>query len=89
MEISSALASGFQGFQRASDAVTEATLTIHQQTAQSSQQLAPDFVPEPTAGPSIEQGLVTLTNELINAEANMKTVKTADEMLGSVIDVRV
>jgi hypothetical protein len=89
MEISSAFTSGFQGFQRASDAVTEATVNINQQTAQSSNQRALETPVEPSTGPSIEQSLVTLSNEQINAEANMKSVKTADEMLGSIIDLRV
>jgi hypothetical protein len=89
MEISSAFASGFQGFQRASDAVTEATVNINQQAAQSSNQRTLETPVESRTGPSMEQSLVTLGSEQINAEANLKSVKTADEMLGSIIDLRV
>jgi flagellar hook protein FlgE len=102
MELQSAFSSGLQGLQRASNGITEATVNINRETAneqrvrnaqdtasveQSNQQkTAP--VAEP-AKPSLEQSLVKLVTEQNYAEANVKSIKTADEVLGSVIDIRV
>ncbi len=102
MELQSAFASGLQGLQRASTGITEATVNINRETTneqrvrnaqdtasveQSNQQRqAP--VAEPT-NPALEQSLVQLATEQNYAEANVKSIKTADEVLGSVIDIRV
>lgn len=102
MELQSAYASGLQGLQRASSGITEASLNINresineqrvrnaQETAavdQAAQQRqAPAAEP---VNPSLEQSLVQLVTEQNYAEANVKSIKTADEVLGSVIDIRV
>jgi len=89
MEINSAFSSGLQGYQRASDAVSQASANINQASAETrnSQQSGS---PAPATGtPTVEQSLVDLTVQQGLAEANLKSVQTADEMLGSVIDLRV
>lgn len=102
MELQSAFASGLQGLQRASYGITEASVNINRETTnqqrlqnaqdtaaaeQAAQQRRP--VASEPATPALEQSLVQLTSEKLNAEANVRSVQTADEVLGSVIDIRV
>lgn len=101
MEIQSAYNAGVQGFQRASAGVTEATVNINRQTGANREQIAaaePEVrqaeAPEQTRPsqrqvPSVEQSLVQLTAESRNAEANVRSIQAADEVLGTIIDVRV
>jgi flagellar hook protein FlgE len=102
MELQSAFSSGLQGLQRASNGITEATVNINRETAneqrvrnaqdtasvEQSNQQKPALVAE-SSKPSLEQSLVKLVTEQNYAEANVKSIKTADEVLGSVIDIRV
>ncbi len=97
MELQSAYNSGLQGLQRASNGITEATVNINreainQQRALNAQQSnAATQQPEPVQPqpktPALEQSLVQLTTESLYAEANVRSIKTADEMLGTLIDV--
>ncbi len=104
MEIQSAYASGALGLQRASNRITEATANINrettnQQRVQNAQDSAvaernrsaqtPAAAETARATPSVEQSLVQLTTEQRNAEANVRSIETADQVLGSVIDIRV
>lgn len=100
MDIQSAFSSGLQGFQRASAGVTEATVNINRETvneqrvrnaersadadsaAQAAQQAG-------SSTPDRIQSLVQLNTEALNAEANVRSIRTADEMLGTLIDVKV
>ncbi|HEY9042070.1 MAG TPA: excinuclease ATPase subunit [Rheinheimera sp.] len=101
MDIQSAFYSGLQGYSRASAGVTEATVNINRQTqlnrqneteqaeaqtetAGSSQRLQ---APEPPV--SLTDSLVQLGQEERLAQANVKSIQTADEVLGTVIDIRV
>ncbi|PKM17247.1 MAG: excinuclease ATPase subunit [Gammaproteobacteria bacterium HGW-Gammaproteobacteria-15] len=101
MDIRSALYSGVQGFQRASAGVTDATIDINRQTranrlneteqavtqavvAESPRQLQTAEQPG-----SLTSSLVQLGQEERNAQANVKSIQTADEVLGTVIDIRV
>ena len=100
MDIQSAFASGLQGYQRASAGVTDATIDINRQTtanrqleteqavtqAQSAQQPRPLQSTEP---PPLTDSLVRLASEERNAQANARTIQTADDVLGTVIDIRV
>jgi flagellar hook protein FlgE len=101
MDIQSALYSGVQGFQRASAGVTEATLDINRQTQANRQNETAQAVAQ-TAATGRQNGLqnaeqpVSLSNTLLqlgqeerNAQANAKSIQTADEVLGTVIDIRV
>jgi hypothetical protein len=98
MELQSAYTSGLQGLQRASNGITEATVNINREAVnqqralnaqqsnaatQQAQQMEP-VTPQPK---SLEQSLVQLTTESLYADANVRSIKTADEMLGTLIDV--
>jgi len=104
MEIQSAYTSGAMGLQRASNGITEATVNINRETTnqqrlQNAQDAAtverarsaqtPPATETRAATPSLEQSLVQLTAEQRNAEANVRSIETADQVLGSVIDIRV
>lgn len=104
MDIQSAFNAGALGLQRASKGITEATVNINRETTnQQRLQNAQDTAAverarnaQPTAvtdnqraTPSLEQSLVQLTAEQRNAEANVRSIETADQVLGSVIDIRV
>ena len=101
MDIQSALYSGVQGFQRASAGVTDATLEINRQTRANQQNETEQAVAETTATEpqralqnaeqpvSLPNSLVQLGQEERNAQANAKSIQTADEVLGTVIDIRV
>jgi hypothetical protein len=101
MDIQSALYSGMQGFQRASAGVTDATIDINRQTRanrlnETEQAITPAAAAEqPRQIQTAEQpgsltsSLVQLGQEERNAQANVKSIQTADEVLGTVIDIRV
>jgi len=101
MDIQSALYSGVQGFQRASAGVTEATVNINRQAEANRQNETEQAVAQTAATerqaslqtteqpPSLSNSLVQLGQEERNAQANAKSIQTADEVLGTVIDIRV
>jgi uncharacterized protein RhaS with RHS repeats len=102
MDIQSAFASGQQGLQSASYGITEATVNINRETTNQQrllnaredaavQRASADRVTlsSDSQVPSLTQSLVQLNTEQINAEANVRSIQTADEALGSVIDIRV
>ncbi|WP_423188089.1 hypothetical protein ACO1PK_07730 [Alishewanella sp. d11] len=100
MQIQSAFNAGMQGLQRASAGITEETININRQT-QLNRQQEQDFAvqaetqasptPPPAAAPvqDVTQSLVRLEQQQLQAQANVRSLRTADEMLGSIIDVRV
>ncbi len=105
MQIQSAFSAGMQGLQRASNAISEETLNINRQTTQNRQQEqqvsaaaaqqtatpAPADTTEPNraAGSDTTQSLVRLEQQELLAQANVRSLRTADEMLGNIIDIRV
>lgn len=101
MDIQSALYSGLQGFARASAGVTDATLEINRQSRanrqnETEQAVAETAAPEPQRAlqnaeqpSSLTNSLVQLGQEERNAQANARSIQTADEVLGTVIDIRV
>jgi hypothetical protein len=101
MDIQSALSSGVQGFQRASAGVTDATIEINRQTRANQQNETEQAVSQASASeqqrslqntersPSQTNSLVQLGQEERNAQANARSIQTADEVLGTVIDIRV
>ena len=99
MNILSALYAGMQGFNRASAGVSEATLNINRQTQQNQQNETEQAVTQAGASeqasianrqqPSLTDSLVQLGQEERNAQANVRSIQTADEVLGTVIDIRV
>jgi len=104
MAISPALNSGVQGFQRASAEISESTRNINraaqEQQAQQNNQIdqeqnleaarTDEVITQPAQPPAkIDEALVNLKVEQFNAQANVSTIQTADEVLGTLIDVRV
>ncbi|MDP5136830.1 hypothetical protein [Rheinheimera baltica] len=101
MDIQSALYSGVQGFQRASAGVTDATIDINRQTRAAQQNETEQAIREtdaPQASRPLQyaaqpepviNSLVQLGQEERNAQANTRSIQTADEVLGTVIDIRV
>jgi len=88
MQISSSFNAGLYGLQRASANITEETLNINRQTLNTQPTNDPQTAVV-TATPDVTQSLVQLEQQQLLAQANTKTLRTADEMLGSVIDIRV
>lgn len=87
----------------ASSAINQQTLNrqtlnrdnIERQTAETQAQNVENRQPEQAVAasqqttPSVNDSLVQLTEQSRNAEANVRSVQSADQMLGSIIDVRV
>ncbi|SEA86248.1 hypothetical protein [Alkalimonas amylolytica] len=98
MNIQSAFASGMQGVQSATDAMTQSTLTINRQTQRPADPVveaeavptAQPPVPSATAAlPSLESSLIDLTVQQRLAEANVRSIETASSVLGTLIDTKV
>jgi hypothetical protein len=95
MNVNSALNAGVKGFNQASQGVEKAALEINRATteSQTSEQQKLQAAPQETvttqAPARVDEALVNLRVEQFNAQANTRTIQTADEVLGTLIDVRV
>lgn len=91
MEIGSGYSNGLQGYQRASQQISEETANINRQSlATDSEQPAQDVAAQQSQQTqSLASSVVNLSTELNNAQANVRSIDTADEVLGSIIDIRV
>lgn len=67
--------------------------TVQQNEAQQATSAADNTVPnravQTTEAPALTDSLLRLNSEERNAQANVRSIQTADQMLGSVIDIRV
>ncbi len=102
MPIASVFNAGVEGYGRATQAAEQATrninrATLDQQDAsqqQQSRQLqaasSNEAVTAPVSQtPNVTEEIVNLKVAEFSAKANAKTIQTADEVLGTLIDVRV
>ncbi len=93
MEIQSAFNSGVQGLQKASEEVTESAREIARETAASEQSEVDSSTPSlqaaETATTGLTESLVNLKVAEVQARASTDVIKTADENLGTLLDVRV
>ncbi|MFY8300650.1 hypothetical protein AAEU28_17940 [Pseudoalteromonas sp. SS15] len=102
MPIGDVLNNGIDGYNRASQGIERATAEINRAavTEQDESQLAqqrqlqgasPDeAVTAPVSQPAkIDEALVNLKVEEFNAKANTQSIRTADEALGTIIDISV
>ncbi|GMM86357.1 hypothetical protein [Pseudoalteromonas sp. MTN2-4] len=102
MPIGDVLNNGIDGYNRASQGIERATAEINRSavTEQDESQLAqqrqlqgasPDeAVTAPVSQPAkIDEALVNLKVEEFNAKANTQSIRTADEALGTIIDISV
>lgn len=93
MEIGSAYSSGLQGLQQASNQISQESANINRQTL--AEEPAPQAqadtqaVQQAEQARSLESSVVNLNVELNSAQANVRSIETADEVLGSIIDIRV
>lgn len=102
MPISSVFNNGVEGFNRASQGIEQASAEINRATIeqQDDEQLAQqrqlqaarpeEAVTPPVTQPArLDEALVNLKVEEFNAKANTQTIQTADEVLGTLIDIKV
>ena len=102
MPIGDVLNNGIDGYNRASQGIERATADINRATAseQDESQLAQqrqlqgassdEAVTAPVSQPAkVDEALVNLKVEEFNAKANTQSIRTADEVLGTLIDVSV
>ncbi|CAH9054067.1 hypothetical protein PSECIP111951_01908 [Pseudoalteromonas holothuriae] len=102
MPIGDVLNTGLEGFNRASQGIERASAEINRATVQNQsdqeqsqqRQLQAASANEATTAPvsqpaKIDESLVNLKVEEFNAKANTQTIRTADEALGTLIDIRV
>jgi hypothetical protein len=98
MDIQSAFSAGMTGFRRASEGITEATVNINreagnqQRMRDADQEMLADTddkLQKQPAVPSQTDSLVQMTQNKLQAEANIRSVQTADEMMGTLIDLKV
>lgn len=93
MEIQSAFASGVQGFQTAVEDANKAAAGIARETAVVDHQVETPQAASDTQASSAEQ-LPDLNQEIVNlkvaefqAKASAEVIKSADESLGTILDV--
>jgi hypothetical protein len=102
MPIGDVLNNGIDGYNRASQGIERATAEINRAAAseQDESQLAQqrqlqgaspnEAVTAPVSQPAkIDEALVNLKVEEFNAKANTQSIRTADEVLGTLIDISV
>jgi hypothetical protein len=94
MQISSAINSGLQGFQQATDTANKAASDIAQATAgreeqgETSSDLEATETVNRTQPVSLTESAVNLKVAEAQASSSAEVIKTADENLGTLIDVR-
>jgi hypothetical protein len=99
--VNSAILSGFQGLQRASEGITNASVSIAQRSAQntlnsdgvlgvlenaSTQALRNTRNLLPQSADNLTSDLVSLQLNSLNAQASARVVDAADETVGRIID---
>lgn len=97
MDVQSAFSAGLSGFRRASEGVTEATVNINREAgnqqrlrnADADMRADADDKQLQSSTPSQTDSLVQMTQNKLQAEANVRSVQTADEMMGTLIDLKV
>lgn len=93
--IPSAIQSGLNGIQKAERGVAESADQINRlnteqdRVAQADNQAAQNNVQEQRPEPSLEAEAVNLVVNEYLAKANTKVIKTADDMIGTLIDTKV
>jgi len=87
MEIQSAFNSGIQGFQRATEEANQAAINIVAQTTVNHNETAQTSEPSEQKIPALNQSIVDLRVAEFQAKASSQVIKTADESLGTLLDV--
>jgi len=92
MEIQSAFNSGVEGFQKATKSATEAAENIYAQTTQNQNQQSLESSSVNTSVtkiPELNQSIVELKVAEFQAKASSQVIQSADENLGTLLDVTV
>ena len=91
MEIQSAFNAGVQGFQKATEDANQAAADIARNTAGINEplQTTNEPVAQSQSTPNLTQSIVDLKVAEYQAKGSAEVVKTADENLGTLLDVRV
>lgn len=94
MEIQSAFNSGIQGFQKATDAASQAAANIVAETSASRDESIINQTAVSQAAtnneqkiPDLNQAIVDLKVAEFQAKSSAQVIKTADEVLGTLLDV--
>lgn len=89
MEIQSAFNSGIQGFQKATEATNQAAADIVAETSINRDESA--ISQNPTNNeqkiPDLNQSIVNLKVAEFQAKSSAQVIKTADEVLGTLVDI--
>ncbi len=99
MQVNSAINSAMVGYQQATDKLDNAAQSIAMQSTSNNPPytekgihqgpVAPEQ-PVPVRSPeSINSELINMQTAMYNGQAALKVIKTADDMIGSAIDVRI
>ncbi|WP_375056121.1 flagellar biosynthesis protein FlgE [Zobellella sp. DQSA1] len=95
MNIQSAFSAGLQGYQRAADGVTEASVNISRQNlnqvanrSDSAPEVNPDQFVDASQQP-VTDSLIQLRLGEFHAQANVNSLSSTDEVLGTLIDIRI
>lgn len=98
MDVQSAFSAGMSGFRRASEGITEATVNLNREAGNQQRMRNEDADMRADAydkqqikasTPSQTDSLVQMTQNKLQAEANIRSVQTADEMMGTLIDLKI
>lgn len=91
MEIQSAFSSGVQGFQQATQDASKAASNIAVNTLPTAktEQLSGELNSSTNQVPDLTESIVDLKVAEYQAKSSVEVIKTADEMLGTLLDVRV
>jgi hypothetical protein len=89
MEIQSAFNSGVQGFQRATETANQAAVDIVAETTVGQDVVATTQAPvsNEQSIPELNQSIVELKVAEYQGKASAEVIKTADESLGTLLDV--
>ena len=94
MEIQSAFNSGIQGFQKATDEANQAAVNIAAETSASRDEstitqteISQTAVNNEQKIPDLNQSIVDLKVAEFQAKSSAQVIKTADEVLGTLLDV--
>lgn len=94
MEIQSVFSSGIQGFQKATDAASQAAANIVAETSASHDEsiinqtaLSQTATNNEQKIPDLNQSIVDLKVAEFQAKSSVQVIKTADEVLGTLLDV--
>lgn len=95
MDVQSALNSGLQGFQKATESASQAASDIahsthfHPEETQPDESLSSDSKSASDNLPNFNQAVVDLKVAEHQAKASANVIKTADETLGTLLDVSI